>query len=177
MKNSIKTNQGIVYKGNVHIRYKINNEIKYINKHNSSTINLFTAITLALGGRAEDAKMFMPKYLMAKQQDGNTYIDCFNNKVVVQDKNYYEDSTEGDIVQSRISDGSANNKIRYTFIVPVSNLIADRTITRLQLLNENSDVCAEIDLKGNEQINTELAASLLIYWDLKFTDSGTTVSE
>lgn len=165
MKENVTTNQAILYSGEVHIYYKTEKTFTHINKHNTGQIPLFTAITLALGERIEDAKELIPKYLMGVQAvEGGLFVNCFSIDTLVQNRKYFLDDTS--------SDGSANNRIRYTFVVPLSNVFPGKTITRLQLKNKQNQICATIDLEQAEQINTNLTASLLIYWDLKFTDAG-----
>jgi hypothetical protein len=170
MEKNIKNNQAILYSGNVHIRYKSGTNLKHINKHNEGTIELFTAITLVLGDRPNDARYFIPKYLKGidTQTEGSPE-DCFINNAVVQDKKYYHNSM--------LSDGTENDTIRYMFNIPMSNIISGKKITKLQLINERGLICASIDLTEDEYIDTNVAASLLIYWDLKFADSGTELTE
>ncbi|MCK9470204.1 MAG: hypothetical protein M0Q88_00430 [Bacilli bacterium] len=160
MKKNIKTNDAVFYNGEVYIQYKYGKKTKQIKKHNEGKIALFTAITQALGGRFDDAKKYMPKYLMGVDATGDPESPCFYYKAAVQDIMYFNDSA--------ISSGSENNIIRYVFVVPVSSLIPDKQITQLQLKNESEDICATLDLEGTDRIDTDVAASLLIYWDLKF---------
>ena len=165
MEKNIKTNQAILYSGEVHIYYETGKTFTHINKHNTGEIPLFTAITLALGERMEDAKEFIPKYLMGVQDvGGGIFENCFNINALVQDRKYFLDDV--------LSNGSANNRIRYTFVVHLSSILPDKIVTRLQLKNKQNQICATIDLEQAEQINTNLTASLLIYWDLKFADAG-----
>ncbi len=160
MKKNIKTNDAVFYNGEVYIQYKYGKKTKQIKKHNEGKIALFTAITQALGGRFDDAKKYMPKYLMGVDTTGDPELDCFFYNAAVQDITYFN----GD----ETSSGSENNIIRYVFVVPVSSLIPDQLITQLQLKNELNDICATLDLGETERIDTDVAASLLIYWDLKF---------
>lgn len=160
MKKNVVTKDAILYNGNVHIQYKYNNKMKTLNKHNQGFNPLFTAITLSLGGRTADAKKYIPKYLMATNADGD---DCLSMPTTVKDTSYYLDS-------NAVGYADESNTIRYTFIIPASSLIEDMTITKLQLENEEGTVCATIDLEEEEHIHTNLGASLLIYWDLDFSN-------
>ena len=160
MKKNIKTNDAVFYNGEVYIQYKYGEKTKQIKKHNKGEIALFTAITQALGRRFDDAEKYMPKYLMGVDTTGDPELDCFFYNAAFQDIVYFNDNG--------VSSGSDNNIIRYVFVVPVSSLIPDQLITQLQLKNENGGICATLDLEGTDRIDTDVAASLLIYWDLKF---------
>ena len=160
MKKNIKTNDAVFYNGEVYIQYKYGEKTKQIRKHNEGKIALFTAITQALGGRFDDAKKYMPKYLMGVDTTGDPESACFYYNAAVQDITYFNGTAP--------SPGSENDIIRYVFVVPVSSLIPGKEINQLQLKNENEGICATLDLEGTNRIDTDVAASLLIYWDLKF---------
>ena len=67
---------------------------------------------------------------------------------------------------------SPEHLIQFLRQVPKSFINKLTPKTRLQLKNKQNQICATIDLEQAEQINTNLTASLLIYWDLKFADAG-----
>lgn len=163
MSKKVKANDGIVYSGKVYIKYRAGDKTKRLKKHNSGKLALFTSIALSLGERIEEAGTYMPRYLMGKHEvseDG--WANSFSSKVLVQDRKYYKNGA--------LTAATDSNTIRYMFIVPVNNLIPNKKIKKLQLLNERNSVCAEIDLDDPDEIDTDIAAALLIYWDLKFTD-------
>lgn len=161
MNSNVKTNDAIIYSGSVYIQYRYGKKTRYINRHNEGKLPLFTAIVFALGDRTEEAKSYMPKYIMAKN---SAEADCLTSKLLLQDRKYYYDGT--------LESGNGANKIRYTFVIPVANMYPDKEITKLQLINERGTVCAEIDLKEGREISTNIGANLLIYWDLTFADSS-----
>ena len=164
MKKNINTNENFLYTGNVYIKYKYENSYKNIQKHNEGKIPLFTAITLALGGRTADAETKKPNYLMGKDASD---LPCFSHKVVVQNISYYSGTA--------LSDGGENDRIRYLFVVPSSLLIRGNEIKKLCLINNDNEECAEIILNDSETISTNLSASLMVYWDLSFTNAATSL--
>lgn len=165
MNTNIKTNDAIIYSGSVHIQYRYGKKTRHINRHNKGELPLFTAIVFALGDRTEEAKSYMPKYIMALDDNRPpTDQNCLTSKLLLQDRKYYNDGT--------LENGGGANTIRYTFVIPVANMYPNRDINKLQLINERDEVCAEIDLEEGREINTNIGANLLIYWDLTFTDSS-----
>lgn len=163
MNSNVKTNDAIIYSGSVYIQYRYGKKTRYINRHNEGKLPLFTAIVFALGDRTEEAKSYMPKYIMALDDNVND-PKCLTSKLLLQDRKYYNNGT--------LESGNGANTIRYTFVIPVANMYPGRQITKLQLINERNEVCAEIDLKEGREISTNIGANLLIYWDLTFADSS-----
>ena len=161
IKNNLKTRDGIVYNGNVHIQYQYKSKKRCLDAHNTGYLPLFTCLVLSLGGESVEAGSYMPRYIMAR---GNGEAPCLKSKLLVQDRKYYKEGV------LRPVDGSEADTIRYTFVIPASNMISGSTITKLQLVNELDGVCASINLTGNKEINTDIGANLLIYWDLMFAD-------
>ena len=165
MNTNIKTNDLISYRGNVHIQYRYGKKTRYINRRNEGKLPLFTAIVFALGDRTEEAKSYMPKYIMALDDDDDVDNQkCLTSNLLLQDRKYYYDGTP--------ESGNGANTIRYTFVIPVANMYPGRQITKLQLINERGKVCAEIELEAGRKISTNIGANLLIYWDLTFADSS-----
>lgn len=164
MNSNVKTNDGIIYSGSVYIQYRYGKKTRYINRHNEGKLPLFTAIVFALGDRTEEAKSYMPKYIMALDDTRTTDQNCLTSKLLVQDRKYYNNGT--------LENGGGANTIRYTFVIPVANMHPNRDINKLQLINERNEVCAEIELEDGREINTDIGANLLVYWDLTFADSS-----
>ena len=164
MNTNIKTNDAIIYSGSVHIQYRYGKKTRHINSRNKGELPLFTAIVFALGDQTDSAKSYAPRFIMAKNSDG---ADCLTSKLLVQDRKYYNSANMTTPV-----DGSVADTIRYTFVVPAANMHQNKKITKLQLINELNGVCAEIELDAGREINTDIGANLLIYWDLTFADSS-----
>ena len=164
MNTNVKTNDAIIYSGSVYIQYRYGKKTRHIKRHNEGKLPLFAAVVLALGDQTDSAKSYAPRFIMAKNSAGE---ECLTSKLLVQDRKYYHSTNMTTPV-----DGSAADTIRYTFVIPVANMHRNQDITKLQLINERGEVCAEIDLGTGRKISTNIGANLLIYWDLTFADSS-----
>lgn len=171
LKNTISADSSIKYSGNVTILYKSKNgRYKAIRRKNSGKLPLFNFLVNAL-----DGKLFvelLPKYLFGRcKEDDGSYTDGFIQPVAKLSSNTFYSVNDPTFTNPGPNEADV---IEYVFLLPLSNLSSSKAINRLQLLNSDMAVCAEINLDEDSNIRSDLsgASNALIYWRLKFSSSG-----
>lgn len=154
----------ISYTGSVKILYmdRRDGKTKIIKEHNTGDLGLFTAITRCLAGMPADE--YLPSYIMG-YYEGGLDQEAFTQHIGFASKPVL-------FLDDKIGDGSSNNIVQYTFMVPINNLIErGPKIDRLVMYNKQGQVCATLNLVDNK-IETNVASNILIYWKLKFASAS-----
>lgn len=173
----------IAYKGSVVIKY-VNKKGKQriIKKHNSGKLGLFKFILycLAADPKHPDQNTYFPVSLMCystpstdpSAKNYGSANKCLTNTQPYKATPYVE-----------LLANPQNPKITYCFDIPNNDIIksTNSSISRLVLVNQkyNSNassnpedsICAEIDLKPTETIQTDTPGNIVIYWTLSFRNA------
>lgn len=167
-------NNVILYSGKVTLFYKDQKGKYKISKFsNEGKMPLFTFLTAALQGQLKTE--LKPQYLMGiwcdKDNESSPSKNGFIQKVGVAKSPTRKNSGKPNDINAIDSDS-----IEYCFSINPGVLIRSvTTINRLQLISNNGEVCAEIDLdNGNEIDAANSCSDILVYWTLKFANANAT---